>query len=205
MKNLMILLAVLMIASVSFGENGPSPLITPSSVSGLGTIATVDSPVPIANGGTGATSAATGLAALGGASLNGSSAVDFAVKALTIHNTTAQLKSGPFTATTKSMSLLGNANATAGSSGTLIAVGSGRVAGHLYVIDYAGGVALTGAFLFVGQTLTKLAGDASLTATKDNASTLNIYYESGVLVWQNNRASTRYPAALFTGVTVVAP
>ena len=40
MKRLMILLAVLMIASVSYGENGPSPLITPSSVSGLGTIAT---------------------------------------------------------------------------------------------------------------------------------------------------------------------
>jgi len=35
--------------------------------------------VPVANGGTGATTAAAGLAALGGASLNGSSTVDFSV------------------------------------------------------------------------------------------------------------------------------
>ena len=53
---------------------------TGASVHGLGTIATVDSPVPIANGGTGATTAAAGLAALGGASLNGSSTVDFAAQ-----------------------------------------------------------------------------------------------------------------------------
>ena len=79
MKRLLILLVALLVTSVSYGENGPSPLITPSSVSGLGTIATVDSPVPVANGGTGATTAAAGLAALGGASLNGSSTTDFSV------------------------------------------------------------------------------------------------------------------------------
>ena len=84
MKKLMILLAVLMIISVSYGENGPSPLVTPGSVSGIGTIATVDSPVPVANGGTGATTAAAGLAALGGASLNGSSTVAFAAKTLKV-------------------------------------------------------------------------------------------------------------------------
>lgn len=77
MKRLLILLVALLVASVSFGENGPSPLITPGSVSGLGTIATIDSPVPVANGGHGKTTAAEGLAALGGASLNGSSTVDF--------------------------------------------------------------------------------------------------------------------------------
>lgn len=41
---------------------------TGSSVHGLGTISTVNSPVPVADGGTGATTAAAGLAALGGAS-----------------------------------------------------------------------------------------------------------------------------------------
>jgi hypothetical protein len=40
-------------------------------------------PVSVANGGTGKTTAAEGLAALGGASLNGSSTVDFAAQELT--------------------------------------------------------------------------------------------------------------------------
>ena len=40
----------------------------------------LSSPLAIVNGGTGATTAATGLAALGGASLNGSSTVDFSMK-----------------------------------------------------------------------------------------------------------------------------
>ena len=55
--------------------------VTPAtgrSALGLGTVSTINSPVPIANGGTGKTTAAAGLAALGGASLNGSSTVDFA-------------------------------------------------------------------------------------------------------------------------------
>ena len=33
--------------------------------------------------------------------------------------------------------------------------------------------------------LTKIAGNAVFTHTKDNASTLNIYYESGNIVYQN--------------------
>jgi hypothetical protein len=81
-------------------ENGPSPLITPSSVSGLGTMAVVNSPVPVANGGTGATTAAAGLAALGGASLNGSSTVAF--NASTINGV------APLTAAEKTQALVGS-------------------------------------------------------------------------------------------------
>jgi hypothetical protein len=54
--------------------------VTPAtgrSALGLGTVSTVNSPVPVANGGTGKTTAAEGLEALGGASLNGSSTVAF--------------------------------------------------------------------------------------------------------------------------------
>jgi len=67
---------------------------------GLGTISTVDSPVPIANGGTGATSAATGLAALGGAALNGNIAVPFS--ASTINGV------APLTAAEKTQALVGS-------------------------------------------------------------------------------------------------
>jgi len=35
------------------------------------------------------------------------------------------------------------------------------------------------------DTLTKIAGNAVFTHTKDNAGTINIYYESGNIVYQN--------------------
>jgi hypothetical protein len=38
------------------------------------------------------------------------------------------------------------------------------------------------------STLTKLAGNAVYSATKDNATTINIYYESGNIVYQNKTA-----------------
>ena len=38
------------------------------------------------------------------------------------------------------------------------------------------------------DTLTKLAGNSVYSATKDNASTINIYYESGNIVYQNKTA-----------------
>ncbi len=56
--------------------------------------------IPVANGGTGATTAAEGLAALGGASLNGSSTVAF--NALTINGVT------PLTAAEKTQALVGS-------------------------------------------------------------------------------------------------
>lgn len=88
MKKLLItlLLTVGFMLAAYGAENGPAPLVTTGSVSGLGTIATIDSPVPIANGGTGKTTAAEALTALGGASLNGSSTVAF--NASTINGTT---------------------------------------------------------------------------------------------------------------------
>ena len=38
------------------------------------------------------------------------------------------------------------------------------------------------------DTLTKLAGNSVYSATKDNATTINIYYESGNIVYQNKTA-----------------
>ena len=37
-------------------------------------------------------------------------------------------------------------------------------------------------------SVTKLAGNSVYSATKDNASTINIYYESGNIVYQNKTA-----------------
>jgi hypothetical protein len=94
------LLIIGFLCSSVTAENGPSPLVTPGSVSGLGTMAVVDSPVPVANGGTGKTTAAEALAALGGASLNGSSTVAF--NASTINGV------APLTDAEKTQALVGN-------------------------------------------------------------------------------------------------
>jgi hypothetical protein len=71
----------------AFGENGPTPKVVVGS-SGISdgsvTNAKLAEPVSVANGGTGKTTAAAGLAALGGASLNGSSTVDFACATATV-------------------------------------------------------------------------------------------------------------------------
>jgi hypothetical protein len=92
MKKLILLLVLL--TTASYGADYHSPYdpgaarntlsnVTPATgraALGLGTISTVNSPVPVANGGTGKTTAAEALAALGGASLNGSSTVNFTAK-----------------------------------------------------------------------------------------------------------------------------
>jgi hypothetical protein len=65
---------------IAFGENGPTPKVVIGSTGisdGSVTNAKLGEPVSVANGGTGKTTAAAGLAALGGASLNGSSTVPF--------------------------------------------------------------------------------------------------------------------------------
>ena len=88
---------------IAFGENGPTPKIVVGS-SGISdgsvTPAKLSGPIPIANGGTGATTAAAGLAALGGASLNGSSTVAF--NASTINGVV------PLTAAEKTQALVGS-------------------------------------------------------------------------------------------------
>lgn len=103
MKRLLILLMILAIAGVSFGENGPTPqvIVGSSGISdGSVTNAKLAEPVSVANGGTGATTAAAGLAALGGASLNGSSTVAF--NASTINGV------APLTAVEKTQALVGS-------------------------------------------------------------------------------------------------
>jgi hypothetical protein len=70
----------LFVGVIASGENGPTPqvIVGSSGISdGSVTNAKLAEPVSIANGGTGATTAEAGLAALGGASLNGSSTVAF--------------------------------------------------------------------------------------------------------------------------------
>lgn len=64
--------------TLGFCVNGAQ--VATISSTGLG----LSTPLSLVNGGTGATTASAGLAALGGASLNGSSTVNFAAKNLTI-------------------------------------------------------------------------------------------------------------------------
>jgi len=88
---------------IAFGENGPTPKIVVGS-SGISdgsvTNAKLAEPVSVANGGTGKTTAAEALAALGGASLNGSSTVAF--NASTINGVV------PLTAAEKTQALVGS-------------------------------------------------------------------------------------------------
>jgi len=72
---------------IAFGENGPTPqiIVGSSGISdGSVTNAKLAEPVSVANGGTGKTTAAEALAALGGASLNGSSTVNFLTEDLNV-------------------------------------------------------------------------------------------------------------------------
>lgn len=122
MKQPFILLCLLL-ASIGFAFAG-GPVIPPSAsaVSGLGTMAVVNSPVPIANGGTGATSAATGLAALGGASLNGSSTVDFLAQNLNVSGVatfTGFTKLGDAATGIKMKVLTGTTGANSGDTATV--------------------------------------------------------------------------------------
>lgn len=106
MKNKNIaLVAVLFITSVfiTFAENGPTPqvIVGSSGISdGSVTNAKLAEPISVANGGTGKTTAAEALSALGGASLNGSSTVAF--NALTINGV------APLTAAEKTQALVGS-------------------------------------------------------------------------------------------------
>lgn len=188
MKRLMILLVALMVASVSFGENGPSPLVTPSSVSGLGTIATVDSPVPVANGGTGATTAAAGLAALGGASLNGSSTVDFNVRSLTQHMGTRTL------VTTQHRATVAN-NATTAFTG--VGTISASTGGILHVVVSGGNSTI---FVISAETTSVIGNSATLSATKDAVGSINVYVESGVIYVQNKLGADRNLQLIFRGI-----
>jgi hypothetical protein len=64
--------------------------------------------------------------------------------------------------------------------------GSGPNAGMIVVGDAYGRV---GIFWYGSyDTLTQLAGNSVYSATKDNATTINIYYESGNIVYQNKTA-----------------
>jgi hypothetical protein len=92
------LLIIGFLCSSVTAENGPSPLVTPGSVSGLGTMAVVNSPVPVDKGGTGKTTAAAALVALGGGSLNGSSTVDFVANKVSVADGTAATPSFSFSA-----------------------------------------------------------------------------------------------------------
>jgi hypothetical protein len=88
--NLVLVICLCLFAAVvAHGENGPTPKIVVGS-SGISdgsvTNAKLAEPVSVANGGTGKTTAAEALAALGGASLNGSSTVDFAAQRSTVSN-----------------------------------------------------------------------------------------------------------------------
>jgi predicted secreted Zn-dependent protease len=63
---------------------------------------------------------------------------------------------------------------------------SGPDAGMIVVRD---GYSRFGLFWYGSyDTLTKLAGNAVYSASKDNATTINIYYESGNIVYQNKTA-----------------
>lgn len=92
MKRLyLIVLGLWLLTACAFGQNGPTPQVVVGS-SGISdgsvTNAKLAEPVSIANGGTGKTTAAEALAALGGASLNGSSTVEFKAKSYTTGNAT---------------------------------------------------------------------------------------------------------------------
>jgi hypothetical protein len=196
----MILLAVLMIASVSYGENGPSPLITPSSVSGLGTIATVDSPVPVANGGTGATTADLALSNLGTQAwtaeektqaLVGSATVNFSAQKTTIGTTTLKIISG-----TEYFVMAPDAvvvSSVIGSSTLTSIIGRFFIHDGYYTNGAIGDI-YGKAPVITGQTSTLFS------ETKDNAATINIYYEGTNIKIQNKRAVTVLVTFGFSGM-----
>ncbi len=196
--------------------------------------------IPVANGGTGATTAAEALAALGGASLNGSSTVDFSVNHAKAGDGTAAAPAYSFAADpdTGMFSPQENVIALAASStnvlraypnvlfinasdstgldwgtrriyrgslaagstlNTSIKLGNYGSCGMFYFLS--GSEAIPASISIIGTTLTLMTGSSpTVTLTKDNANTVNLYAEGGVLTIQNNRAGAISIQGMYVGI-----
>lgn len=141
-------------------------------------------PISVANGGTGKTTAAEALAALGGASLNGSSTVGFAARsyALPIVGAYSYVEIA-----TSVASLATNTTAIFNICGD-IGVSSERAPTGFVIVGVPDGPYLDEVTVSGNVTALLRASSSVVSATKDTANRVNVYFEGGKLVVQNKLA-----------------
>lgn len=152
---------------------------------------TSGSALGVANGGTGKTTAAEALAALGGASLNGSSTVDFLARKVTVGNTTKKIISG-----TEYFEMAPDAVVVSSVIGSILVSG---IVGRAFIYD---GFYTQGAIIDIYGKNPAITGQTNnlFSAAKDNANTINVYYEGTEIKIQNKRAVTVLVTFGFTGL-----
>ena len=190
MKKLLTLILVLCTLA-AFAEMRGGALYDPGAArSNLSNI-TSGSTLAVANGGTGATTAAAGLAALGGASLNGSSTVDFLARKITVGATTKKIISG-----TEYFAMPPDSVVVSSIIGSDAITG---IIGRVFIHD---GYYTNGAIIDIYGKDPAITGQTSAlySTIKDNASTINVYYEGTEIKIQNKRAVTVLVTFGFTGL-----
>jgi len=118
--------------------------------------------------------------------VTGATTLDSTVATGALSVTGAVTASGTMTAT---QYLSGTSGAISPDATTNLYASSGASGPDAGMIVVRDGYSRFGLFWYGSyDTLTKLAGNSVYSATKDNASTINIYYESGNIVYQNKTA-----------------